>query len=240
MKKGFTLIELLVVIAIIAILSGIIFPVFNAAREKARTTQCMSNLKQLSLACIMYADDNNKYYPPSRFTFYQNSKLWTSQDVLYYQYIKNQEVFFCPNSAQGYDNTLSATELLNRTLKMNYAANIELMPNYNTKSMKYTKIKAPSNVAILFDGGYFMLNLQTWALLSNGQKYMPGMGKILFKNLKNNYGMTDEQWDDFQNGRHNGGICLAYCDGHAEWKTCEEVASWYKLKKQNPMLPKSW
>lgn len=63
MKKGFTLIELLVVIAIIAILSGIIFPVFSAAREKARTIACLNNLKQLSMACILYADDNNKYYP---------------------------------------------------------------------------------------------------------------------------------------------------------------------------------
>src|SRR5512139_1836154 len=56
-RRGFTLIELLVVIAIIAILAAILFPVFAQAREKARAASCLSNVKQLSLALIMYAND---------------------------------------------------------------------------------------------------------------------------------------------------------------------------------------
>src|SRR5438552_549627 len=56
-RSGFTLIELLVVIAIIAILAAILFPVFAQAREKARTAMCLSNLKQIGLGMMMYAQD---------------------------------------------------------------------------------------------------------------------------------------------------------------------------------------
>ncbi len=61
--RGFTLIELLVVIAIIAILAAILFPVFARAREKARQTSCLSNVKQLSLSFVMYRQDYDGTYP---------------------------------------------------------------------------------------------------------------------------------------------------------------------------------
>ncbi len=60
-RAGFTLIELLVVIAIIAILAGILFPVFSRARAKGRQASCLSNQKQLATGIIMYADDWEKY-----------------------------------------------------------------------------------------------------------------------------------------------------------------------------------
>ena len=62
-RTGFTLIELLVVIAIIAILAAILFPVFAKAREKARQTSCLSNLKQLGLAALMYCQDYDETMP---------------------------------------------------------------------------------------------------------------------------------------------------------------------------------
>ncbi len=62
-KRGFTLIELLVVIAIIAILAAILFPVFAQAREAARKTTCLSNLKQIGLGLIMYTQDYDETYP---------------------------------------------------------------------------------------------------------------------------------------------------------------------------------
>ncbi|MHB0935823.1 MAG: type II secretion system protein [Armatimonadota bacterium] len=61
--KGFTLIELLVVIAIIAILAAILFPVFAKAREKARQTQCMNNVRQMMVAATMYLQDHKNKFP---------------------------------------------------------------------------------------------------------------------------------------------------------------------------------
>ena len=62
-KRGFTLIELLVVIAVIAILAAILFPVFAQAREKARQTQCLSNLRQNIQSVLMYTNDYDTLYP---------------------------------------------------------------------------------------------------------------------------------------------------------------------------------
>jgi prepilin-type N-terminal cleavage/methylation domain-containing protein/prepilin-type processing-associated H-X9-DG protein len=63
-RRGFTLIELLVVIAIIAILAAMLFPVFAQAREKARQTTCIANLKQIGMASMMYLQDYDEHYAP--------------------------------------------------------------------------------------------------------------------------------------------------------------------------------
>ncbi|MCK9629344.1 MAG: prepilin-type N-terminal cleavage/methylation domain-containing protein [Bacteroidales bacterium] len=90
-RRGFTLIELLVVIAIIAILAAILFPVFARAREKARQASCLSNVKQLMIAVIAYAQDYDGGFPCRTYdtTFrYPMEKL--------YPYVKNASIHFCP------------------------------------------------------------------------------------------------------------------------------------------------
>ncbi len=114
--RGFTLIELLVVIAIIAILAAILFPVFAQAREQARKTSCLSNLKQLNLGCQMYIQDYDEVIPLVCSSSYATStatdaKTW--QDLVQ-PYVKNYAVGFCP------DNAANGTLILGSTATHNY------------------------------------------------------------------------------------------------------------------------
>jgi len=117
-RKGFTLIELLVVIAIIAILAAILFPVFARAREAARRTACLSNLKQIGLATLMYANDYDEKLPLLHQEWAWGVTTWLDftslfgtyvptghraenypPQVLLLPYIKNYQIFECPSDA---------------------------------------------------------------------------------------------------------------------------------------------
>ncbi len=92
-RSGFTLIELLVVIAIIAILAAILFPVFAQAREKARSTTCLSNFKQLGTAVTMYVQDYDGAYP---LAWYPGDDY--GFDVALFPYVKSYQVYECPSN----------------------------------------------------------------------------------------------------------------------------------------------
>jgi prepilin-type N-terminal cleavage/methylation domain-containing protein/prepilin-type processing-associated H-X9-DG protein len=94
MRRAFTLIELLVVIAIIAILAAIIFPVFSRAQEQARKSACASNLKQIGLACHMYAQDHDELLPVSDHICQPHPRLLQQLDP----YVKNIQIFYCPSA----------------------------------------------------------------------------------------------------------------------------------------------
>ena len=104
-RQGFTLIELLVVIAIIALLAAILFPVFSRARENARKTSCMNNLKQIALGWQQYVQDNDEMTIPISVDGTMNSNIrafvWNH---LLQPYIKSTQIFKCPSntSPQGY------------------------------------------------------------------------------------------------------------------------------------------
>jgi len=98
-RHGFTLIELLVVIAIIAILAAILLPVFAAARAKAYQSTCLSNMKQIGLGLIMYAQDWGDTYPPA---YYYINGATSANGYVHWSgmiapYVQDKEVWVCPS-----------------------------------------------------------------------------------------------------------------------------------------------
>jgi prepilin-type N-terminal cleavage/methylation domain-containing protein len=114
-KTGFTLIELLVVIAIIAILAAILFPVFARARENARRTSCLSNLKQIGLGIAQYTQDYDEKLVSYAYPNADGSAVYGWQYALN-SYVKSYQLYVCPsavkistNASKSCDPTYVAT-----------------------------------------------------------------------------------------------------------------------------------
>ena len=96
-RSGFTLIELLVVIAIIAILAAILFPVFAQARENARRISCLSNMKQVDTALLMYTQDYDETLPTLTDDRSVSPSIRTDAWNVLQPYTKNKDIFYCPD-----------------------------------------------------------------------------------------------------------------------------------------------
>jgi len=202
MRAGFTLIELLVVIAIIAILAAILFPVFARAREKARQTACLSNVKQIMLGVLMYAQDNDEHFPPYRWVQEPPSSVWVDRDnsaatnrhfwvQAIEPYLRNDQILFCPSSPYGPGTVYNGKRYLT------YA--------YNGK-MNYTRMASFSNPASKIALGDLPVR--------HDDRNPPGYVENWFISTSNDtlwyqYGW----WSDI----HNGGGNYAFMDGHAKW-----------------------
>jgi prepilin-type N-terminal cleavage/methylation domain-containing protein/prepilin-type processing-associated H-X9-DG protein len=132
-RSAFTLIELLVVIAVIAILAAILFPVFAQAREKARQSTCLSNVKQIATSYFMYAQDYDGRYTQNRYVdswFDKSKRDHYTWKLAILAYVKNVQVFQCPSNAYNRipteeDNLwvwVEGKELVPRSYAMNGAA----------------------------------------------------------------------------------------------------------------------
>ena len=161
--RGFTLIELLVVIAIIAILAAILFPVFATARESARKTSCLSNMKQIALGNVMYLQDYDETIVPAAVvpdgslqgideSNPGQPRTSLSFEILLGPYIKDNAIWVCVDKSSG------GTTPLIRSISMNSGVTADLSGWvwFNESVVTLSQIQSPDQVILDDDG-------QPWA-----------------------------------------------------------------------------
>ncbi len=205
-NQAFTLIELLVVIAIIAILAAILFPVFARARENARRSSCMSNLKQLGLGMMQYTQDYDEKYPCPGETSYNGenrnndgSAKQASWRQKIYPYVKSTQLFSCPSNTHNADIAdVGAPGVAGSPVPQ---MPVSYMINYNLyvspggyQGLSMAQIDQASTRIAIAEGG-----ADGW----NWTAFSPGWG-------------TNIAGRAFAG--HLGTFCLVYADGHAKAK----------------------
>ncbi len=213
LRSGFTLIELLVVIAIIAILAAILFPVFAQARAAARRASCLSNLKQLGTATMMYVQDYDETYP---IVYNGGGSCSHAEWPLLFPYIKNMNVFSCPDGGQTGGNSPGCLSTISGIPVM--PANFRTHYGYNWGPLIYAggglhgPVQTASN-GVSFQSGVSAAAISapadTFVYADSYDTYRPTMG-------------LDWLLDSYNGGqsqsgmRHGGKFNVAFADGHAK------------------------
>ena len=242
-KGGFTLIELLVVIAIIAILAAILFPVFAQARKSARTISSISNLKQITLAASMYAQD---YDGMMVLTDYELTSWATpTWSTLLMPYVKNEGFFWDPArpshpgvKANGYDPDTITTFAINDAGTAGYfQGSWDNWGGYVYGRNLYTQ-EFPSE-RMAFAPTMWMGTNVGWYYLRNYEASWVDMSQDY------------QSWSWYNNVWqtrlfHAGGqIPVAYLDGHAgkinrskfiSWDEAPDRATWYKIMQDRNLF----
>ena len=151
-RNGFTLIELLVVIAIIAILAAILFPVFVKARGKAQQVSCLSNVRQLAMAALMYIDDHEGVLPPAIYPEPDGSQWWSTMELIE-PYVGGQQITFCPSDPEGAIDFSSFPGLRRYSYGWNKAAFAYMVPGRPSGDMvSLGEIPYPWYTTAFWDG----------------------------------------------------------------------------------------
>ena len=235
-RSGFTLVELLVVIAIIALLAAILFPVFARSRENARRAACQSNLKQIGMALMQYAQDYDERMPALD-NFDNDGGLGAGQHFwmeTLQPYVKSTQVFQCPSLKVG-ANPTSVTSPYG-----SYGLNVAVDTPYRMTRAYYggtlglvegKKLSAFNNVAELgvvfednFDSGPYCQGF------SNGSFPQAGNGwfSVWYDSTPTNPAPAEQSCCGDRatpDGRHFAGLNVAFADGHVKWKQYKDVVT---------------
>ncbi len=210
-NSGFTLIELLVVIAIIAILAAILFPVFAKARESARKTVCISNVRQLGTAWMMYVQDYDEQFPP---TNSPNNSQWGGSAAFNKPYpCKPCRPHLKADDSVIYDPTLFA---------LPYVKNLDMFKCPSDVGIPASLVLDPSNGAPMWkkEKSSYCLNTVVTRLSSLAAIPLPAETYMGAEVLSFHVGIGDavNAWRNAKPNQTNvGPDRVAYfCDGHAK------------------------
>lgn len=233
-SKGFTLIELLVVIAIIAILAAILFPVFARAKESAKQSSCLNNMKQLGVAVMLYKTDFDDTFMK---TTYNSGQPRRGSWVFVLQpYVSNFQVFKCPSDPTPVKFDTVDNNGNPATIFYSYINNYNVVAAHDFQVINESVLRSPADVIIFAErrdklatgtqmgthkgtSGFIPGQPCNWWTL--GVEYRHATIDDANRALR---GRSDKpeiiriQWD-----RHNGGSNYMFCDGHAKWHRLERT-----------------
>jgi prepilin-type N-terminal cleavage/methylation domain-containing protein/prepilin-type processing-associated H-X9-DG protein len=220
-KRGFTLIEVLVVITIISILVAVLTPALATAREKARRTQCLNNMRQLGTAQMIYASDRDSWFwyadcepvavplwgwgIPRSEAFVPYPAIGVYDRNSFSNYVKSSDILFCPSSLRK-----QAANGLPRNEKRPFGKLHEV--NHHYSHVRCLSSQLGPRYPLMFErsdySGYMMMGF-----VSATEEMPFTFGSVLAYTANSNHGAE-------------GGNVL-YVDGRVEWKKGTELGPFY-------------